>query len=269
MAPLVKMTSVHDDDADHRHHRQDVRSKSRLRPPTAVLRRSTSLDSLPVATKSNRISQAQPSRGLKRVKSSDACLKAMAKSATINANWEKPAAAAGKKATKPTPAQTVDLKQPPPKVIDYTVPDAKRATVRFSEEVRMRSIRHIDDYPPDVIKACWITEEEMDEIREKVQLLVDLVDKYPDMIEELGGLYGLEKHTKALKIQRKGIQKRSVQTVLDIQSLQLDKVSLQTRTRQRFNPDDFGAKMYFLQSAKNVMDARVFAVELHDEVSEY
>jgi hypothetical protein len=259
MAPLLKMQSMHDD-ADHHHH-HDVHSKSRVHPPIRFLRRTSSFDSVHV-TNSNRIPEAPPIRGLKRVKSSDACLKAMAKSASRNANWEKPAA--GQRVTKPAQAQKLGRKQPA--VIDSTVPNVLRATIRFNEEVRTRKIRHIDDYPPDVIKACWITEEEMDEIREKAQCLVNLVDKFPDMLAELGGIQGLEKHTKALKIQRKDIQKRSVRTVLDFQSLQHDKVSLQTRTTQRFNPDDFAAKMYFLQSAKNVMDARVFALELQEEV---
>jgi hypothetical protein len=160
---------------------------------------------------------------------------------------------------KPAPAQT-PMK---PIAIDYTIRNAMRAKIRFNEDVRIRQVRHINDYPLEVIEAYWITEEEMREIRDMAQRLVDFADKYPDMIEELGGIYGLEKHTRALSIAKKDTRKRSVGTVLKIQS----KNKTTQATMRRFDPETFAAKMYFLLSAKAAVDAHVNAYELHNEVA--
>jgi hypothetical protein len=160
---------------------------------------------------------------------------------------------------KPAPKQ-MHLK---PNAIDYTIQNAVRAKIRFNEDVRIKSVRHFNDYPLDVIEAYWMTQEEMDEIRDKAQRLVDFADRYPDMIDELGGIYGLEKHTRALAIAKNDIRKRSVGTVLEIQSR--NKTPLVAV--RRFDPETFAAKMYFLQSAKATVDARVHAYELHNEVA--
>lgn len=213
-----------------------------------------------------------PVGGLKRVKSSDAALNEIAQARTHNAQWSmqanstfaKPASSATNASTTTAPQGPTSIK---PQEIDYQAANAQRARVRFNQGVRMRQIRHISDYPPDVIRDCWITDEEMAAIREKAQILVQLADTFPDMLEELGGIYGLEKHTKALTIQKQDIRSRSVGTVLGLQKL--TKAMPQRWTLRRFNPENFAAKMYFLQSAKATMDAHVYARELYRELKPY
>lgn len=250
--------------------------------------RSGSLDRLLLVgglVKPKQLPQA-PVGGLKRVKSSDAALNEIAQARTQNAQWSsmsmqanssfaKPASSSGTNSTTSIrTAQPQEQQQGPansrsmePEEIDYLVANAQRASIRFSEGVRMRHIRHISDYPPDVIQDCWITNQEMAEIREKAQILVKLADTYPDMLEELGGIYGLEKHTKALTIQKQDNRTRSVGTVLGLQKI--SKSMPHRCSLRRFNPENFAAKMYFLQSAKAAMDAHVYARELHQELKPY
>ena len=77
-------------------------------------------------------------------------------------------------------------------------------------------------------------------------------------LDELGGIYGLEKHTKALKIQRKEVSRRGIDTILGIQD-----------TKRKSEKRDFASKMYFLLSAKTIVDAHVYASDLANEVKGY
>jgi hypothetical protein len=92
--------------------------------------------------------------------------------------------------------------------------------------------------------------------------LVDMANEGHQLVniddDELGGIYGLEKHTKALKIQMKEVSRRCIDTVIGIQG-----------AKRKSEKRDFAAKMYFLLSAKTIMDAHVYASDLANEVKGY
>jgi hypothetical protein len=136
----------------------------------------------------------------------------------------------------------------------------ERRKVRFDDFDEIREISSFKDFSQKQKQRLWFTKDEMASIREDCLDVVNMVNERHQLfdVEELGGIYGLEKHTKALEIQMKEVTHRCIDTVLDIQNVW-------PKTEKK----DFAAKMYFLQSAKTTLDARVYAFELANEVKNY
>ena len=136
----------------------------------------------------------------------------------------------------------------------------ERRKLRFNDFDEIREISRFKDFSPKQKQRLWFTDDEIASIREDCLHVVNMVNEghQPFDVDELGGIYGLEKHTKALKIQMNEVTHRCMDTVLDIQS-----------ARHKTEKKDFAATMYFLQSAKATLDAHVYASELANEVKNY
>jgi hypothetical protein len=148
---------------------------------------------------------------------------------------------------------TTSHKTNPPKSLYHE----GRRKVRFNEYDEIQEIASAKDFSQNRKERLWFTGDEMDSIRGDCRDAVNLANE-GELIEELGGIYGLEKHTKALNIQMKEVTHRCIDTVLDIQEV-----------KRKIEKKDFAAKMYFLLSAKATLDAHVYASELANEVKDY
>jgi hypothetical protein len=139
--------------------------------------------------------------------------------------------------------------------------DRERRKLRFHEYDEIQEIASVKDFSDKRKGRIWFTRAEMSIIRADCIDVVNMANeehRLDDDVHELGGIYGLEKHTKALKIQMKEVTHRCIDTVLDIQ-----------HAKRKSEKKDFAAKMYFLQSAKATLDAHVYASELANEVKDY
>jgi hypothetical protein len=144
--------------------------------------------------------------------------------------------------------------KPPPK----SKQNKERRKLRFDKYDEIREISSVKDLSRKQKLRLWFTKDEMASIRENCIDVVNMVNEGHQLfdVDELGGIYGLEKYTKALEIQMKEVTYRCIDTVLDIQHVRTEK-------------KDFAAKMYFLHSAKATLDAHVYAYELANEVKNY
>jgi hypothetical protein len=132
--------------------------------------------------------------------------------------------------------------------------------LRFDEYDEIQEIASLKDMSQKRKERIWFTGAEMASIRKDCVDAVNMTNGGHPLVDvdELGGIYGLEKHTKALKIEMKEVTHRCIDTVLDIQN-----------AKHKSEKKDFAAKMYFLQSAKATLDAHVYASELANEVRNY
>jgi hypothetical protein len=136
----------------------------------------------------------------------------------------------------------------------------ERRQLRFDDYDEIREIASVKDFSDEQKRRLWFTEDEITSIREDCLAVVNLVNEGHPLVDvdELGGIYGLEKSTKALEMQMLEVTHRCINTVIGIQ-----------RAKRKSEKKDFAAKMYFLQSAKATLDAHVYAIELANEVKNY
>ena len=134
-----------------------------------------------------------------------------------------------------------------------------RRRVKFNEKVRVRLVKHLNDFSTKQIQACWFTPKEAAEIRQEAQRQVSLLDSgMPSSNPSDSSSRGLR--SSAQEFHRQASKRQALMTVLKEQEAQ--------RQVKRTNPGRL-AELYQDVSTESRASARIMGKRDELEAQEY